>query len=738
MTVTNNPQFWTRVYWVAKSYWCRRALWSILLMAMFCWGIAVYWYNVGTSQWRVAIQPRPLHSFVYANFINIDEEQTFRGIDVSKLRSLRYDGRPDASLPARLGDMPNLQALHLGTVGSNAMRESPNMPPELAANYPVINPDELAVLSTRSLNYLSIQNCGLAPGVLEEFGKRFPIRTLIIDRESLKGHVLELKSFKQVRHLEIHTDVMTPQLVDVVMELPHLQILTIDSSQTGRAVWFNNGSGNRLVVSPSENSTASASELSRLKMHSALTWLFLGTRGQETLSPELQREMLPLRVLPVHQSRRQLVCLHASMFATAFVSGLVMIQLWSQFLLPGSQLQPRFAGPHLFVGGVVLATGLVVSLAAIPLTWTSAIPLLTVLLVCPAAVALLTAMLKGKNAQFQQMVGILFGVSFSLNGALIQILSGAIPAQMSWYLAGHWQLLAVGVLILELTLLVWASRRLAVMYRVFAESSLLSPINFLTGPQQMRQMTYQPQPVQWKIFDVAPKNLVWHGGDSIRRVALWRQAVPVPLRQITLIFLAGVVLIVMGTWIINTLFSDDASANYPMLTSALFLIGGSAVPIVVAGSWMQRIQSLSWEVTHPVGREAFVRELMSAYLQCQMPCIAGVVAVAVFGVSTGQSWLATLSLTLFVAGGLFLATCCGLLLFAIRFGLLAQVLSFAPAIIVLHANLLIFVIVNSLRVVHGETTLFVLSGVGAGMLLAGVLVGLIAYQRALSREWGMA
>ncbi|MCB9951555.1 MAG: hypothetical protein H6824_11280 [Planctomycetaceae bacterium] len=738
MTSTNKRSFWTQAYWVATSYWRRTALLSILAGAVFCWAIAVYWYNVGTSDWRVAIQPRPMHSFVFSNFATIGEEQTFREVELSKLRSLRYDGRPDERLPARLGDMPNLQALHLGTVGSNATREAPNMPPELAANYPMIEPEDLDVLATKSLNYLSIQNCGLAPGVLEEFGKRFPIQTLIIDDESLKGHISELESFQQVRHLEIHTDVMTPQLVEMAMELPQLEILTIDSSKAGRAVWFNNGSGNRLVVSPSENSTATASELSRLKTHPGLKWLFLGTKGQETVSPELQREMLPLRVLPVHQSRRQLVCLHASMFATAFVSAVVMIQLWSQFLLPGSQLQPRFAGPHLLVGGVLLASGLVVSLAVIPFNSMSAIPLLTVLLVCPAVVALLTATLKGKNAQFQQMVGILFGVSFSLNGALIQILSGVIPAQMAWYLEGHWQLAAVGVLVLELILLVLASRRMAVMYRVFAESSLQLPVNFLTGPQQMRQLAYQPQPVQWKIFDVAPKNLAWHGGNSTCRASLWRQAVPMPLRQIALIFVAVVFLIVAGTWIINTQFSENHTTNYPMLTSALFLMGGSAVPIVVVGSWMQRIQSLSWEITHPVGRKAFVRELMSAYVQCQLPCVVGVVAVAIFGVATGQSWLAILSLTLFVGGGLFLAMCCGLLLFAIRFGLLAQILSFAPAIIVLHANLLIFVIVNSLRVVHGETTLFVLSGVGAGMLLAGVLVGLIAYQRALSREWGMA
>ncbi|MCA9045975.1 MAG: hypothetical protein KDA69_16730, partial [Planctomycetaceae bacterium] len=82
MTSTNKRSFWTQAYWVATSYWRRTALLSILAGAVFCWAIAVYWYNVGTSDWRVAIQPRPMHSFVFSNFATIGEEQTFREVEL--------------------------------------------------------------------------------------------------------------------------------------------------------------------------------------------------------------------------------------------------------------------------------------------------------------------------------------------------------------------------------------------------------------------------------------------------------------------------------------------------------------------------------------------------------------------------------------------------------------------------------------------------------------------------------
>ncbi|MBX3421375.1 MAG: hypothetical protein KF752_07435 [Pirellulaceae bacterium] len=777
-----------RVWAVATTYFNRRGLWIVMTGVLACMTAAYFEFPTKSGDvtrlvgyagnWYLSksMHRNPSSSSHFDRFI-----PPAPGLDWPQLRSLKLYGADDALLPAQMrhaADLRELELHNIPGVDSQLTHKSPLPKDPLAFSESIkrwshrrLQPQDLEVISTHSLNRLELQNCRLAKNVLRAFGQRFPIRYLTVDRLSLGSNsgdfaqnLDELSSFLELEHLELHGLLLTTQIIDLAMRLPNLRVLVVDDClyrglassnalDTPLPGWTTSVESDSLV-------RPTTADLQRLTAHPTLKWVYADWHKLGITDSQAFQELQPIWALPISTSSGWYARLTWSFMASVFLFAILLRQLYTHYSLPSLLATPHFEGAHWIVAALIATTGCLVMLYACFRSHIHPLPGLTVYVACPlfCALAIIASRVSRTsltNPMRSYFLAYLLLLLFFMSHL---VLLSQFP---SWYYAywqGYLNWIALIVLSLECVLIARFVGWLRSTARVLAEGGA-DNVNEAT-------QTWHPAIVKHQVGTSESRGLIhwlstclqktadqrdwkWHQYKVSHMAALWYNSLPQSIYRTTAFFLMPI-LITGIIWELSRiiLLSPDTVIAGNWRPSS-----GLALGIIVAASmtmnfgltyWSVRLQHMSCDILRPVKRTIFVQAVFLAYLRSIGPVLMVPLVILLYGILAHWAWSAIAMALLWTLGNVALSVAMGSMMFAYfhpQNRLAAFVLHLLPlAALVAPSLALSFVFAQHLWGAVPEKLAVILNYlgiIGVGLMAIAALTIGFAYQRTFNREWDL-
>ncbi len=582
-----------------------------------------------------------------------------------------------------------------------------------------LTPERLAQLdSLQRLQNLDMHAKSIPAGTWTALGSR--LKRLEVSSRLLREHADEMPQLAQLRMLRIERDALNRKTLSVVAKIPNLQTLVLSSG----VVDLNPAPG----AKPTPPPTWDPAQLAPLKDHPHLQSIFVNAPFPPArTTPELPGVVLYHATTSLAQHS---ILMYPVYFSVA-ITIIVALQAWAHFAMQHSVTIPGYHRPHQLAAILVLAGG---SLVATLLLMNAQIALLPAIGIALSIPTLAMVTLVGSLARSKLIRGICVPLGISA-GVLIWLpalgsyLSPTVAGEMEWFLLGTTWKLALGLVVVAVTLLAICFQQLPHMTRQIYERSSMHPGFSPWDPQQQRRATFSTKNWWQALWDRTTPYPKLAGS------SLWQQA---KLWQLGNVYRPLAMLVIFGVAFLGmSLLMEGGRLNSSLQFGFLFQMGAMAV-VLPLGIWYRRFRSLQIESLRPIGRRELIQQLFTALARDQLwaliPVLLGMgyllftlqeeftqadsiafvplpLVALVWGYALSTSIFAIRQIWILVAYFILMTVVPIALLFAMGILLDSQGWPFAQQISLLYA-------------------------LAVAALVISVVIIRITYTRALQREWG--
>ncbi|MBD3672227.1 MAG: hypothetical protein HUJ26_01760 [Planctomycetaceae bacterium] len=571
---------------ILKTY--ERRPWVLLLGLLFLICFANLAFMPRTNRFS-DLYPEPEHTgklhFVHTSVENIqaergspDRQQTLDDLlsktKASSIRSLCVLRMQDDDPFPDLSQVPNLSYLKLSGI---------DLTEEIVTQ----------ILQLPKLKSLELTGQVLSAHALERFGQK--VTALQLRSQSLEKYINELPKMSAVRLLTVEYEALSPELIPAIATIPNLEQLAFVPRDRQQ------GSVNPLDLPPSVQAT--------LRTHPTLKAIYADWGNLPDENPFENQPLLPLRTFPLQYSSETISSLGGAVFAICVLMGLILSQLWVQFVVPAASVVPGYLRPHRRVAIALLGLG---SLLIWLSLWRYELDLLaglSLVLVPCGLISLYVLICMIENRVLKNwIVPVLVVACFTTPVILIQLPIGA-KSGFLWYMYGQFPSLAITVSLLSLAILAFGFRQLPLLNNRVNEK--FSSLPLLSWSSTQCQWPDEKQCNTWlmRLLDRRYGPLAYRSRTTLQMVSLWR--IGNLLRPIYILVL---MVFVMLFSLLPPIVMHFIAGEPLVPVNSEFLGGIFAGPISMGFllpifGWWQRGRSLESESLKPLSRVSLCKQL---------------------------------------------------------------------------------------------------------------------------------
>jgi len=568
-----------QLYQVFRTYWNRPLVLVLVAMVIITLSFGIIYQTA--SQRSISLEPQLQRPANFKNVTSPGWKNLHLTGNRDKIRSMYLNViTPDDKID--LSQVPELQTLTI-----NATTLGPELQEQICS---------LKKLTSLGLHLSSDEN-----EIPEKFFKKLGSQLLELELTSYSqrplGQIKGVNHLSNLELLKISELDLTPETVKAISQLPRLKTLVIISRP-----WL---------------SSNTAELLQGLKDHPTLeriyaSWSPFGflDRKEEALSS--------IRLLPLYYSSysgNKVAAIQVTLFVMLFVTLILFLQLWSQFILPGALLIPGYPQAHRLAALMILGGGAVVTFLFLIWMGIACLPAIAITLIMPTSGAMV-ALASQSRSGIIRGAGLLLGISVGgIIGGQATLFTGDLLRYGRYYAEftlGAYPLVTCSLLMAQLSAIVIIFRRLPNMtQRLNEKYAILPGFSPWDVEKQQRALLSRGSNWQTRLLDFRPRDVQYHHGSIWKQIQLWRLGNP--FRPLLIIF---IILGMAGLFLIGSVyggFYQTAPDFLPSFLSLNFLFQTTVIIAMLAvGMWYRRCKHLELETMRPVGRKNLVRQLFLA------------------------------------------------------------------------------------------------------------------------------
>ena len=570
----------------------------------------------------------------------------------------------------------------------------------------------------------------LPQGAIKHLGQK--VSQLKLLALTLEAHPDEIPRMSKVKILALYLTNASPDLLNYVVEIPHLQQLTLINSNL---VEFSR----RYPSKPQawEYIDLNEQQIALLRNHSTLKevyadWFYMQHHGKFD-----EGAFQPVRALPITYSINKLKAIDWIMFAMALLFSLLSTQIWGHFISPAAKVVPNYLVLHRRVA-VAIFLVVVLILWLILLRYEFGIlPSLSLILFLPAICCQFSvAILSGNRFQQWLMVPAIYFI-FLLLLNLSKLVFHNFASTAIWFLSGQMPIPTLIIIVIEFIFITWSLTKLSAITALVNETYSNTPAFSPWDPKRAKQ-------IQWKtmnksflgFIDRGTTGLKYCGGSTWQMVHLWRQGNSFRPMMTLIIFLGVIFFGLVFHGIRCLITGQELIPKNPGSFEVVFAAPMGFAIILPAVIWWQRRKSLDVESMRPISRHKIVKQL---YLSLALDhwvvviCMIGINIPGLFEALNGKT--EALGFLLFgIAGLLWMIGISSTVLVFKRSWVIVLnmfVLSLLPI-----AVLAPVAILNSDNPPDGVQDVQLLIQIACMSIVAAIGLNVVMYRVFLKREWG--
>lgn len=576
-----------RYYQILKTYWRRPLILLLVVVFLLCFGNLAF-MPMSNRLSDIYAEPEPVGKLQFVNS-SVDEAQsathstdgqeTLDGLlekqNGKSIRSLCVTEQKDGDRLPDLTKVPNLGYLKL-------------------SGFDLTDDIVDQILRLPKLNSLELTSREIPAGALTKIGQH--VTQLQIRSLGMEQHLDEIPKMSAVRLLTLEYENLSPELMEAITKIRHLQKLSL--VPRGRKVSSQNGP----LLSPKI--------LNSLRTHPTLKDVYADWPQMEQLHQIEVQPLLPVRSFPLHYSSEKRGAVGGAGIAICLFVVMLILQLWTQFMVPAAAVVPNYLRPHRHVAVALLSFGLLLIWLSLLRYGFDRLAITSVVLVASGIMSLYISMFMIENRLLKNWIAPIFIIAcFTVPTLLMQFFSGY-SSEFIWYMHGYMPRLATTVSLLSIMAIAGGFRRLGTVTNKVNEKFSSLPAFSPWDAKKMKALEGQ-QYNNWmiRLLDRGYQQLEYRSRSTLEMVSLWRKGNL--LRPIhVLFFMIFVMLLSSVPQLLIRINAGEQlfSGNPTWIASAFAGPFGIGFMMPVIG-WWQRSRSLESESLKPLSRGSLCKQL---------------------------------------------------------------------------------------------------------------------------------
>lgn len=575
------------------------------------------------------------------------------------------------------------------------------------------------------LDALVINQHRLPAGALQRFGTK--VSQLQMLALTLEEHRDEAPQMSNVKLLVLNLFDAAPDILETVVQIPHLQQLTLLVPQNIR--------GQSRTAQAWNYIDLNEQQIALLRNHPTLKEVYANWFYMDHVRKIKKSAFLPVRALPIAYSNNKIQAISGTVFSMVILFSIVSLQLWAHFISPAARVVPHYLVPHRRVAvGIFSAAALLFGLALLRYSF-GILPSLNLVLFSPAFCCLIViAQLSGKTylkwLTVPMIVSLFWFFLLFTYQAFKTIASTAI-----WFLWGQMPILSLIILGIEIAFIFWSLTKLSAVTDLVNESYTSVPAFSPWDSQRSKQL-------QWKknnrlffwLIDHGITGLKYRGASTWNMVHLWRQGNSFrPLAALTFFVLVAFFgLLFQGMrWYLT---GEELFPHNRIPLSVIFGGPCGMAILLPAITWWQRRKSLEVESMRPVSRKNFVKQLYLSLALDHWLAVICLIGLSLFDAPRGVTEVLGMFLLFGIAAPLWLiGMSSSVLAFKRSWVIVFNMIVLMVLPIAFFASIVVF---NNSNPVGGPEDVQLLIQMGLAAITAAIGLNVLMYFTVLKREWG--